>query len=264
VTRRLVVLAVACLAFNLCGISVNAAKSKGKYKGMSRLSVGLKSVTDSAKKARQRLAALDRREDVLLGKIDGDQSDETAGDEGDVAAKGCQAKVELSKVRYEKRALVKKIKVCELNKKNILAEMQIVSELASNDESNDEIRFERPLKSRITSGFGMRLHPIERIEKEHQGIDFAGAIGDPVRSAANGQVIFAGTQRGYGKIIIIKHSDTLSTAYGHLSEINVSVGQAVAIGEKVGEVGMTGNSTGPHLHFEIRENGEPVNPSKYL
>ena len=110
----------------------------------------------------------------------------------------------------------------------------------------------------------MRLHPIEHIEKEHQGIDFAGAIGDSVKAAANGQVIFAGTQRGYGKIVIIKHSEALSSAYGHLSEITLKVGDIVSVGEKIGEVGQSGNSTGPHLHFEIRENGLKVDPTKYL
>jgi murein DD-endopeptidase MepM/ murein hydrolase activator NlpD len=108
------------------------------------------------------------------------------------------------------------------------------------------------------------MHPIDHEEKRHEGIDFAGSTGDPVKCTANGRVIFAGVQRGYGNIIIVQHSETLSSAYGHLSAIDVEVGEAVAQGQKIGKVGSTGNSTGPHLHFEIRENGEQVNPTKYL
>ena len=110
----------------------------------------------------------------------------------------------------------------------------------------------------------MRTHPLDHVEKPHQGIDISGDIGDPVASAASGKVIFAGSQRGYGRIVIVQHSEAFSSAYGHLSAINVTVGESVAQGDLLGEVGMTGNSTGPHLHFEIRENGEPVNPSKYI
>lgn len=263
--RRIAVLAMTCAVFILSGITVSASGVKGKHKDVSRLSAGLKSVKESAKKSRMRLAALDKREDVLVAKIDEATDQEFAGDDGTDPSTLTFARVELAKVRYEKRALTKKIKTCELNEKCILAEIEVVTEAPVRTlKDADEIQFERPVNGRITSGFGMRVHPIEHVEKEHQGIDFAGAVGDTVKAAANGQVIFAGTQRGYGKIVIIKHSDTLCSAYGHLSDIHVNVGENVAVGEKIGEVGMTGNSTGPHLHFEIRENGVQVNPSKYL
>jgi murein DD-endopeptidase MepM/ murein hydrolase activator NlpD len=262
--RRLAALTVACILFILCGISVSASRFKGKHKDISRLSAGLKSVKESAKKARARLAALTKREAVLVAKIEDETNEEVAGDEEGEIPNTSFAKSELTKVRFEKKALIKKIKTCELNKKCILAEIQVVSQVAPELPEANDIQFEKPMSGRITSGFGMRIHPISHVEKEHQGIDFAGAIGDTVKAAANGQVVFAATQRGYGKIVIIKHSETMSTAYGHLSEITVIVGEAVAVGEKIGEVGQSGNSTGPHLHFEIRENGVQVNPTKYL
>lgn len=262
--RRIFALAVACIVFILCGISVSASRFKGKHKDISRLSAGLKSVKESAKKARTRLDALEKREDLLLAKIEDATNDEVAGDDEGNPPIISLAKTELAKVRFEKKALIKKIKTCELNKKCILAEIEIVSQVVPEPPEANDIQFEKPIIGRITSGFGMRLHPIEHIEKEHQGIDFAGAIGDSVKAAAKGQVIFAGTQRGYGKIVIIKHSETLSSAYGHLSEVTSKVGDIVSVGEKIGEVGQSGNSTGPHLHFEIRENGLQVNPIKYL
>ncbi len=262
--QRFVALAVACILFILCGISVSASRFKGKHKDISRLSAGLKSVKESAKKARTRLAALDKREDVLLVKIEDATNDEVAGDEEGNTPSISFAKTELAKIRFEKKALIKKIKTCELNKKCILAEIEVVSQVVPEPPEGNDIQFEKPISGRITSGFGMRLHPIEHTEKEHQGIDFAGAIGDSVTAAANGQVIFAGTQRGYGKIVIIKHSETLSSAYGHLYEITSKVGDIVSVVEKIGEVGQSGNSTGPHLHFEIRENGLKVDPTKYL
>ena len=256
---RFVVLAIACIAFILCGISVSAARKIAKHKGLSRLSVGLKSVKESAKKARQRFAALKKREDILLSKID-EAKDEANADDNQVTTSF--AKVELAKVRYEKRALTKKIKTCEQNRTCIMAEIEVVSnaEVEPIDPLQQDIRFRRPINGEITSKFGMRMHPLDHVEKLHQGIDFAGNIGDPVKASAVGKVVFAGIQRGYGKFIVLQHTTELSTAYGHLSAISVEVGDLVAQGDKIGEVGMTGNSTGPHLHFEIRENGDNCLP----
>ena len=219
---------------------------------------------ESAKKARQRLTALDKREEVLLEKIDQDSGDQVAGDDEDDHSTANFAKMELAKIRYERRALVKKLKTCELNKRSILAEIEVVGGIEPENPLQQNIQFKRPIKGRISSEFGMRFHPIEHVEKPHHGIDLAGDFGDSVKACAKGRVTFAGIQRGYGKIVIIKHLDGLSSAYGHLSDIRVQVGDTVSQGEKIGEVGMSGNSTGPHLHFEIRENGSPVNPGKYL
>jgi murein DD-endopeptidase MepM/ murein hydrolase activator NlpD len=115
--------------------------------------------------------------------------------------------------------------------------------------------------SRVTSGFAMRLHPILNSWRQHNGIDFAAPTGTPVRSVGDGVVDFAGTQSGYGNIVIVKHRNNQETAYAHLSKIDVKVGQSVSQSQTLGAVGTTGWSTGPHLHFEFRVNGEYTDPT---
>ncbi|MDR7435531.1 MAG: peptidoglycan DD-metalloendopeptidase family protein [Armatimonadota bacterium] len=117
-----------------------------------------------------------------------------------------------------------------------------------------------PLEGEITSGFGVRRHPIFRIAKMHTGVDIASTWGTPVPAAGDGEVIYAGWFGGYGKIVVIDHGGGLSTLYAHLSTILVELGQKVKRGQIIGRVGSTGYSTGPHLHFEIRIDGRPVDP----
>lgn len=114
--------------------------------------------------------------------------------------------------------------------------------------------------SRVSSGYGMRFHPISGQRKAHLGVDYAAPNGTPVRTIADGVVAFAGWQRGYGNVIQIQHKDRQSTLYAHLSRIDVSRGQRVEQGDRVGAVGSTGASTGPHLHFEFRTNDVPQDP----
>ena len=116
----------------------------------------------------------------------------------------------------------------------------------------------------MTSPFGMRKHPIFRRMAIHTGIDLRGDTGDPVRATATGTVTIASRQSGYGNMVEISHGNGLATRFGHLSEINVKVGQVVRIGEIIGSIGSTGLSTGPHLHYETRVNGQPVDPQKFL
>ena len=121
-----------------------------------------------------------------------------------------------------------------------------------------------PVDGGVTSGFGYRVHPIFHVRKMHTGIDIDGDMGDPIRAASAGTVISAGWRGGYGKCVVISHGGGLATLYGHLSTISVSAGDKVKRGEVIGKVGSTGYSTGPHLHFEVRVNGEPVDPLGYL
>lgn len=114
--------------------------------------------------------------------------------------------------------------------------------------------------SRVSSGYGMRFHPISGQRKAHLGVDYAAPTGTPVRTIGDGVVTFAGWQRGYGNVIQIQHKDRQSTLYAHLSRIDVSRGQRVNQGDRVGAVGSTGASTGPHLHFEFRTNDIPQDP----
>lgn len=122
-----------------------------------------------------------------------------------------------------------------------------------------------PRVSSFTSFFGYRSDPFESGSAEfHPGIDFKGQKGDAVKCTANGTVVFAGWFGGYGNCVRIKHLNSLETLYGHLSRIDVKVGQKVEMGDVVGRVGSTGHSTGTHLHYEVRKNGVPINPVKYL
>ncbi len=119
-----------------------------------------------------------------------------------------------------------------------------------------------PLRGVLTSRFGFRRHPIFRIRQFHQGLDVSAARGTPVKAAYGGTVLFAGWYGGYGKLVILDHGQGTSTLYGHLSAILVSPGQRVPQGHVIGRVGSTGYSTGPHLHFEVRQNGKPVDPTR--
>ena len=114
--------------------------------------------------------------------------------------------------------------------------------------------------SRMSSGFGMRIHPLFQTARPHLGVDYAAPTGTPALSVADGVVEFAGHQSGYGNVVIVKHSPSQSTFYAHLSRIQVTKGKAVKQGEAVGAVGSTGWATGPHLHFEFRINGQHVDP----
>jgi murein DD-endopeptidase MepM/ murein hydrolase activator NlpD len=116
----------------------------------------------------------------------------------------------------------------------------------------------------VSSGFGVRVDPFIRAPAMHTGIDFRGETGDPARATADGTVTVAGWQGGYGKMVEIDHGYGFTTRYGHLSDITVKVGQRVRAGHIVGKVGSTGRSTGPHLHYETRVNGEAVDPRKFL
>ena len=115
-----------------------------------------------------------------------------------------------------------------------------------------------PVNAPITSPFGWRWGRL------HEGIDLGAAYGSPIAAAAAGVVIYAGWEGGYGNLVVIDHGGGLATAYGHQSRIAVSVGQSVSQGETIGYVGSTGHSTGPHLHFEVRVNGQAVDPLGYL
>jgi len=121
-----------------------------------------------------------------------------------------------------------------------------------------------PSPGAITSWFGPRLHPILGYTRMHNGVDFNCWTGDPIRSATDGIVIMAQYYGGYGYTIIVQHANSLSTLYAHLSAFNSQVNDYVVAGQQIGECGTTGLSTGPHLHFEVRQSGAPVNPLPYL
>ncbi len=121
-----------------------------------------------------------------------------------------------------------------------------------------------PITNSESSGFGWRNDPIRRVRKFHNGTDFRGKHGTPVLAAGDGVVIFSGEKSGYGKVVYIDHGGGVITRYAHLSRILAKENAAIIAGEQLGRVGSTGRSTGPHLHFEVRLDGRPVNPTTAL
>jgi murein DD-endopeptidase MepM/ murein hydrolase activator NlpD len=116
----------------------------------------------------------------------------------------------------------------------------------------------------LSSTFGVRVDPFLHVAAMHTGLDFRGDAGDPIHATAAGTVVGAGWSGGYGRMVEIDHGNGLSTRYGHLSQIDVKVGDEIRIGQVIGRMGSTGRSTGPHLHYETRIDGDPVDPQKFL
>jgi len=130
-------------------------------------------------------------------------------------------------------------------------------------EARTPFGFMWPSRGTITSGFGLRRHPVWGIMHVHTGVDIAAVWGSPVLAASDGRVIYAGWFGGYGRIVVIDHGQGISTLYGHLSQSLVPSGDEVHRGQVIARVGNTGFSTGPHIHFEIRINGTPVDPEGF-
>ncbi|CAN5785488.1 peptidoglycan DD-metalloendopeptidase family protein [soil metagenome] len=175
---------------------------------------------------------------------------------------------ELKDVRktYERKIVACNKKVVELKQQERIA-ADDESELASALAEQGEIVVPRsvsaggwtwPANGTVTSGFGYRWGRL------HAGIDVGAATGTPIYAAKGGVVSYAGTMGGYGNIIVVDHGSGMTTRYAHQSQLGASAGQTVAAGDRIGSVGSTGNSTGPHLHFEVRINDQPQNPVGYL
>ena len=127
------------------------------------------------------------------------------------------------------------------------------------------IAFSAPIVGYETnSRFGLRRLSFERRARMHEGLDYAAPSGTPILAAAEGEVIRTGTSASYGRFVEIQHPNDVTSFYAHMSRIGASEGQRVAAGEHIGDVGSTGRSTGPHLHFEIRRDGEQINPEDFL
>jgi murein DD-endopeptidase MepM/ murein hydrolase activator NlpD len=118
--------------------------------------------------------------------------------------------------------------------------------------------------ARMSSGYGMRFHPILGYGRMHQGVDYAAPHGSPIYAVSDGVISIAGWNGGHGKYVRISHSGNLGTGYSHMSRIAVSPGSRVRQGDVIGYVGSTGMSTGPHLHFEVYKNGAAINPRRFV
>jgi murein DD-endopeptidase MepM/ murein hydrolase activator NlpD len=154
----------------------------------------------------------------------------------------------------------------ESQEKDLLAQSQALAGVISGGSSSGGGTGQLiwPCSGTVVSDFGWRIHPILGIELFHTGIDIAAPYGTPIKATADGKVTMAAWYGGYGNCTIIDHGDGLSTLSAHQSSMLVATGQRVSQGQVIGYVGSTGLSTGPHLHFETRVNGEPVDPMRYL
>lgn len=163
------------------------------------------------------------------------------------------ANIQTVKARYEREIAV------------LRAESEaIAAQLGNNSTGARPRALLRPAPGPITSTFGPRRHPIFGTVRNHDGIDIGAGMGTPIRAAAAGTIVRAGVLNGYGNVIVIEHGGGLSTLYAHQSRFATSAGDKVTAGQLIGYVGSTGFSTGPHLHFEVRVNGRPVDPMAYL
>lgn len=151
-----------------------------------------------------------------------------------------------------------------LERERELAAQRRAAGIAGGVESGTPGMFSWPVTGTITSPFGWRSNPFGGGPEFHQGLDIAAPMGTTVTAAAGGTVIMAQWYGGYGNYILIDHGAGFSTGYGHLSAMYVSSGQSVQRGQAIGAVGSTGQSTGPHLHFEVRIAGKPVDPAPRL
>ena len=177
-----------------------------------------------------------------------------------VAAELESAQALLARVNRDISEFEGEVSALEKESEKIAAEL--AAKQSSGGESPGVIGW--PINALVGSGFGYRVHPIFGTKKLHAGIDLSAGAGTPIKAAEAGRVIMARTWGGYGRTVVIDHEGGLSTLYAHQSSILVSEGQRVGRGDVIGYVGCTGYCTGPHLHFETREWGTPVDPMKYL
>lgn len=176
-----------------------------------------------------------------------------------------QNKTMIDKIQKDKKAYERSERELKRQSDNLAS---MISKSTRNSGVNVSGGFILPVHGRTTSPFGTRIHPIFKTKIFHTGIDYAVPLGTPVKASNSGKVIYSGWYGGYGKVVILDHGSCTgaptTTLYAHMSQQKVSVGQNVTRGQVIGLSGSTGYSTGPHLHFEVRINGKPQNPNKFL
>lgn len=184
---------------------------------------------------------------------------------------------ELQGVYSEKSQLLKDLEkqrkqlereFAEFDRQSRILQDRIANYQRGKVESGTQIKFGgtmiKPASGGYTSPFGMRYHPILKRRRPHNGLDIDADNRSPIKAAASGVVIVSGWMNGFGNTVVVDHGDGVSTLYAHCSVLLASEGQKVTMGDRIALVGSTGLSTGPHLHFEVRINGKPVNPRRYL
>lgn len=229
---------------------------KRVYQADREILTSLKTAADAIDRQHQQIEDQKNQIDLLTVELQAQQSQ--------FQAQADTQQQLIDRLRQDRRALEAAQTQLENDSENLGVLIRQRIAIAANSNVRGTGKFAYPNDGPITSGFGMRVHPILGYGRLHAGIDFGGAYGSPIRAADAGTVIFAGWYGGYGKAVIISHGGGLTTLYGHASAIYVSEGQIVQRGQLIAAVGSTGFSTGPHLHFEVRQAGEPIDPQQYL
>lgn len=222
----------------------------------------LNEIEGQKKEVEKKKLALEKQRNHLLGIKNTAKNQEKV-----LATKQEEKKQWIVKVDQDKKEVEKALDELERNSNQIAAKIKkIQQERAKNSKNQFSGQFSWPTPgyTRITSEYGYRIHPILKTKRMHTGIDIGAPSGTAINAADDGTVIFAGWLGAYGNATVIDHGDNISTMYAHQSSIGVKENQDVKRGDMIGKVGSTGWSTGAHLHFEVRKNGDPINPWNYL
>lgn len=177
--------------------------------------------------------------------------------------------IKMSAVNKEQKTVATDLKALEKREDSLAADAKKLTDIIKNMKLAEkyvggEMMWPSQGYYRISSPFGYRIHPILKVKKLHTGIDIAIPYGKPINAAQSGTVIYAGWMGGYGKVAMIDHGGGIVTLYAHNSKLDVQKGETVEKGQKISECGSTGQSTGAHLHFEVRKDGDYVNPLEYV
>lgn len=169
-------------------------------------------------------------------------------------------------LKHEKDAIERALAEEEEASRKLASKIrEIQARLASDRKfAGGKLAWPTPGNTRVTSEYGMRFHPVLKQNRMHTGIDIAAPRGAKIIAADHGQVIFVGPFGAYGNTVVVDHGSSITSMYAHMSAFTVNEGDEVLRGDQVGKIGTSGLSTGPHLHFEVRQNGEPINPWPYL
>lgn len=218
---------------------------------------------DDLSALRERVATRKKRQDELVGEI-ANLKLRQEGEQDDLEGAREEKKEYLGELKTRQAELRKQYDQLDAESDRLAAQIRAFQAAQRGPVSPYRGSLAWPVRGRVSSGFGTRMHPILRERRLHAGIDIAAPTGTAIRAAAPGVVISSGYRNGYGNTVVIDHGGSLSTLYAHCSRLYVRAGQKVRQGETIAAVGSTGLSTGPHLHFEVRVNGRPVDPRSRL